>query len=376
MKKLTSLLAFLFIAGLGSSVISQAGAASPAVATALAFLLVGMAAYAQRKYGNKNYTVAGINVELWLPQVVPTLFKNNEFLLQSTDHSAYVNGYSVHVPLSATPRDWEKNRAKGGAPATTYQRTDTVTDYLIAEWTSDPMLITNAEEVQLSYDKRASVLNEMMMKGKQTIADDVIYSWGATGASAANILRTSGIVNNDVTNGVVASSLSLVNSDATGSRKVFGLYDLRRAHKLLNSQNVPKEGRCMLMSSNMYDELMSDVITSKYRDAASVMDMTDGKVNRILGFDIYERSSVLTYTNAATPVKKAIGAVGAADDNDAVLFWQKDQVARAIGEYNLYYNAGQAVFYGDVMSALLRCGSTIIRSTEIGVGAIVQDAAN
>lgn len=375
MKKLTSLLAFLVIAGFGSSVISQAGAASPAVATALAFLLTGIAAYAQRKYGNKNFTMAGINVEMWYPQVIPTLFKNNEFLMRSTDHSAFVNAYAVHVPQEAAGRDWVKNRAKGGQPVDTYQRTDTVVDYNIDEWTSDPMLITNAEEVQLSYDKRASVLNQMMKVGKQTIADNILYTWGATAGSAANILRTTGFQNND-TASVISTSIGLANSTATGSRKVFGLYDMKRAQFLLDSQNVPREGRVMVMSANMYQQLLDDVVISKYRDAASVMDMANGVANRIMGFDIYVRASVLTYDNAGTPVRKAVGAAGATDDNDAVLFWQEDQVARAIGDYKLYYNADQAVYYGDVMSALIRMGATKVRSTEIGLGAIVQDVAN
>lgn len=377
MKKVLSLLSFLTVAGFLSSGLQQAGAV-PFVSYALAFLfLLGVVLLSKKyanPYGNTGITRNGIDMELWLPQVVPTLFKSNEFLLESTDHSSYVNALTVHIPQEAAALDWTKNRAKGGAPTNTNLRVDTVLDYNIDEYTSVPMLITDAEMKQLSYDKRGSVLLQLMKKGKETIADNILYLWGATG-TGGNILRTTGIRNNDPSEGVQVTDL--IPSGASGQRKFFGLWDLRRASLKLDNMKVPNDGnRVCILSANQYQQLMDDCVATKYRDGLqNGAVMKTGQVNYILGFRIYMRAEVLVYNNAATPVRKTVGAASAATDNDAALCFHPDFVCLAIGDYKLYYNADQATHYGDVMSALIRMGGSKMYTNETGVVAIVQDAA-
>ena len=376
MKKVISFLFFLVPVGIISSLLHQAGASAGA-ANVLAFLACVAVVLANRKFSGADTFGAvkmGVDVELWLPDVVPTLFKNNEFLLASTDHSSYVNALTVHIPQEATALSWIKNRVKGGAATNTNLRTDTVLDYSIDEYTSEPMLITDAEMKQLSYNKRAAVLTQLMKKGKETIADNIIYIWGSTG-TGGNILRSTGVRNNDVAAGVETTNL-LVNGTATGLRKYFGLYDLRQAGLKLDKMKVPAAGRVCLLSANMYQQLMDDVVATKYRDGLQMGKvMETGQINEILGFKIFMRAEVLTYTNASTPVKKTVGAAEATTDNDCAICWHPDFVARAIGDYTLYYNAGMAANYGDVMSALIRMGGSKMYTAETGVVTIVQDAA-
>jgi hypothetical protein len=74
-------------------------------------------------------------------------------------------------------------------------------------------------------------------------------------------------------------------------------------------------------------------------------------------------------------VVRAFGSVAAGDDNDAILFWHKAFVAKAIGDIHVYETPNSAIHYGDVYSALVRMGASKKRTSELGVGAIVQTAA-
>ena len=331
----------------------------------------------------QGYNTCGINVEVWENHIEENLWQNNAFMLYMTDESQYVNNLTVHNPQSGAAPNITKNRAKGGAPVATNLRTDTVLDWGIDEYTSDPFLITNAEEVQLSYSKRDSVLYEMQMGLSETVAGNMIVAITPTGTATLpanlgggtnkNILRTSGITNNDPANVVSSPAYTAA---ATGNRLNITLYDVKAARKFLNKQNVPMTDRVMLMSSDAIDQLVNDLIATKYRaSVGDVFDTKSGTVSQLLGFQIVERATVCQYNNAATPVVKAYGVAGAADDNDATLFWQKAFVRKAMGDTHIYETTNSAVYYGDVYSVLVRMGASKSRTSELGIGAIVQTAS-
>ena len=98
----------------------------------------------------------GIIKEIWTQDIKETLHQENEFISQGTDHGIYTGNGVVHVPQSGAAPAVVKNR--GSVPATIAQRTDTDLTYLLNEFTTDPILIKDFDEMQTSYAKRASVL--------------------------------------------------------------------------------------------------------------------------------------------------------------------------------------------------------------------------
>ena len=373
-----ALLMFAVGASFGHEILGIAGAAGAIGLPLLKPVIGGWGSSA-----GLTMTMNGINVEVWEKHIEENLFPSNEFMAYMMDESEYVNNLTVHNPQAGAAPGVTKNRAKGGARTNTNLRTDTVNDWSIDEYTTDPFLITNAEEVQLSYNKRDSVLYETQMVLRQTIGDNMIIAISPTGAATLpanlgggtnnNILRTTGQLNNDPANAIGAAAYT---SAATGNRLTFTVADVKAARKLLNKQNVPKEDRVMLMSTDAVDQLINDMIATKYRASlGDIFDTKTGIVEKLLGFTIVERSYTCVYNNTNTPVVKAYGAAGAADDNDAAIFWQKAFVAKAIGDIHVYETLNSAVDYGDVYSALVRMGANKRRSSEIGLGAIVQAAA-
>ena len=229
-----------------------------------------------------------IQKEIWQDHIEGNLFKNNEFLLASTDAGQYVlNGHVVHIPQAGALPTVVKNRSS--VPATVVQRGDTDITYTLDEYTTDPILIPNAETFELSYNKRESVLSEYETSLRQTVADNLLIDWAPT-ASTGVIVRTTGAA--------VATTLA----GTTGNRAKFVVSDLKNAQLQLNKQNVPMEGRYALISADMFQQLTDDMSATQYRDFSAAYDVKDGVLGRLFGFNIMMRSGVVTYTNDTAPV--------------------------------------------------------------------------
>ena len=143
----------------------------------------------------------------------------------------------------------------------------------------------------------------------------------------------------------------------------------------MNKMNIPKENRYALVVSDMYDQLLTDATFTSTRDTIKDADLPNGVINRVYGFDILERSTVLKANNATLPVVKTPDAATATTDNGVVLCWQKDTVARAMGTIKPFQNIGDPQYYGDIYSFLVRMGGRKRRADGAGVIGIVQDAA-
>ncbi len=301
-----------------------------------------------------------IQREIWQDHIEGNLFKNNEFLLASTDAGQFVlQGKVVHIPQAGALPNIVKNRSS--LPATVVQRADTDITYSLDEYTSDPILIPYAETLELSYNKRENVLSEHESSLKQTIADNILHSWSPAGAES--IIRTTG--------GTVTSHLD----STTGNRKQFVSKDLKAAQLLLNKQNVPMENRYALLSADMFQQLTDDLNLTQYRDFSAAYNVKDGVLGRLFGFNIMMRGTVLTYTNDTVPAVNAYGATADDADNDAVICWQTDALERAVGSVKFFERIDDPTFYGNVYSISVRMGGRKRRADGKGVVAVIQATA-
>lgn len=301
-----------------------------------------------------------IQKEIWQDHIEGNLFKNNEFLLASTDAGQHVlQGKVVHIPQAGALPGVVKNRSS--VPATVVQRGDTDVTYTLDEYTTDPILIPNAETFELSYNKRESVLSEYETSLRQTVADNLLIDWAPT-ASTGTVVRTTG------------ANIATTLAGTTGTRKKLTANDLKNAQLQLNKQNVPMEGRYALLSADMFQQLSDDMSITQYRDFSAAYDVKDGILGRLFGFNIMMRSGVVSYTNDTAPVVNPYGATPAVTDNDGVLCWQIGAVERALGAVKFFERIGDPTYYGDVYSVSVRMGGRRRRSDAKGIVAIVQSA--
>lgn len=299
-----------------------------------------------------------VQVELWRPDIAEFLAKDNEFANYCFNADEYVlQGKVVHIPQAGGPATVEKNRSV--LPAVITQRTDTDITYTIAEFTTDPVLIPNADMAELSFDKRQSVIRENLSGLREVAMDNLLYEWAKNVPSGSKIPATG------------STTHTATGEAATGNRKDLTEADIRSAATLLNKQSVSREGRYLIITADQHNQLLKDN-NLKYA-FQQVVDLPSGVVGKLFGFNIMVRATVVQLDNSG--VVKEPNAAGATTDNVAALFYQREMVERALGTVAMFEQMGAPEYYGDIYSFLVRLGGRQRRTDGKGVGMIVNVAA-
>jgi hypothetical protein len=316
-----------------------------------------------------NFTMMAIQVEIWQNHIEQEMFKDNGFLRFSWNaDDNVINSKAVHIPQSGGSGNVVKNRST--LPATIRKRADTDVVYLLDEFTTDPVVIPNADTHELSYDKRNSVLGEDRDKLVEIIADETIYNWlkspvwgsyGATSLPAESILNTTGA-------GVPATAPA-----ATGNRKAATLADLQRVKTFLKNQKKWHEGKMYgMLTPSIEAELFpaESVITATYMQSVSEAERREGVIYKVQGFKLITRTSVTRVQLAGAIIP--VDAVGTTTDDEAALFWYKDAVEFAFGGVEAFEDLKNPTMYGDVYSFLARTGSRARRVGYEGIALLRQ----
>jgi hypothetical protein len=345
------LIAFAFSAVSGASIATAAGL-DPVATTGG---LMSLSLFIPQGTGVLN---AGVQMEIWSKYIIGNLLKNNAFLEYAFNADEFVRlGKIVHIPQAGAAANVARNRQS--LPATVKRRKDTDIIYLLDEFTCDPTLIDNADQIELSYSKMDSVMGENMAKLQQEVAEWMLINWAPT--VAARIIKTTG--------GSVAPHIG------TGNKKLLLIKDLQKAKTLMNKLNIPASDRYAMVDSEMYDQIVSDATFTTTRDVIRDLDLPSGTINRIHGFNILERSTVLTADNSSTALFKTPEESIISTDRAAALCWHKNSVERAKGTVDFFERLKDPTYYGDIYSFLVNMGGRIRREKEEGVIAIVQDNA-
>ncbi|WP_053405169.1 hypothetical protein [Persicobacter sp. CCB-QB2] len=275
--------------------------------------------------------------EIWQKDIVDHLWKENGFLSTVTAEDEYVlAGKVVHIPQAGAPSNVEKNRAT--VPATPAQRTDSEVLYALNEFTTDPRLIRDAEKVELSYNKRDSIIGDDKQKIAEEVAEDLIDVW-ARGLNTDHI----------ITEAAIARA------------------SLQKMQTMFNVHNVPQQDRYALVPASIIPVLFPDTeVTALLAMMRSNDERLNSMFDNLYGFKIQMRSSALTFD--AGGALKPPGSAGAADDTEGILCYQKRSLAKAVGEVKMFDNPAQAAYYGDLVSFLLRAGGRRRREDDKGVG--------
>lgn len=301
--------------------------------------------------------------EQWLADIQENLFKNNAIINRAVNHDGFVNYKTVHVPQSGANPTITKNL--GSFPATISQRADTELTYSMDTYYVEPIHIERGQETAfISYDKRMSILSQNINTLEDALTNQALYKWAPAGAGT--FVKTTG--------SAVSTALA---PSATSTRLAITLTDILKAKSILDDANVPQEGRILVMPSSIYNGQLlaiSDVYSQQVYGQSA---LPSGVVNRIHGFDIMIRSTVVVYDNTGTPVLKAVNDIGtpsspATTDNLACLAYHPSFVAKAKGNADVFINENDPAYYGSIVSALQLFGASKMRTSQIGIVAIVQ----
>ena len=298
-----------------------------------------------------------VQKEIWMNSIVEGLFADNSFLSKAFNADEFVNaGKTVHIPNAGAASNVVKNRTS--FPATVTARTDSDLDFNLDEFTTDPIKIANADKVELSYNKRESVIKTDKAKLIEDVSNDMLFNWSP---AVAYTIRTTG----------AAVAGHTVN--AAGNRKLFTKADVRTAMGKFNAKDIPQDGRYMIVDAEMYGQLLDSLTTQESMAFHSLVDIKNGVLGKLYTFNFMMRSKAGLYTTAVAP--KLWAAAAAATDNAAALCWHENSVCRALGQTEMFENPNNPLYYADIYSFLVRAGGRPMRSGVEGLLAIVQDAS-
>lgn len=302
-----------------------------------------------------------IQKEIWAADIKEKLFPNSSWLLLSQDDSPFSDGKKVHRAIAGNVDKSTRNRSV--VPAPIKRREDVDSEYTLDEFTTDPMLIQDIEEVEVNYNKRQSVLAQHTRQINLDVANWMQYNWAPTLAST--FIRTSGANRNAIADA----------NGATGTSKKVTIPDIIAAATLLDDMEVPEDGRNMLLPSAMYNDLMNDnwqYIVNLQAEGKAVL--SNGNLMSLFGLRLIKRGkkNLLTYTNAGTPAVRTPDASSLTSANAGALIWHPDFVTRAKGEVKVFENIDDATLYGSAFSALVRAGGRQLYNDGTGVVAIIE----
>lgn len=314
-------------------------------------------------------SISSIPVEIFAKYIVEKLHKSNPHLVYATDESSFVMGGAVvHIPQAGNSPSVTKNRKV--FPAVAVQRGDSYVTYTLDVYTTDPTHVTWHEENEISYAKTDSVLSDHVETLVEAVGDNMVYNWvhGLVLENGAYVSSVLPVANRIFTSG----ELTAVNPEdgQEGTRRAFVHGDLSKAQSMMNKMNVPKDGRYAMIESYMYQQLVDSLTSNQMAAFQAGADIKNGVVGKLYGFNIIERSSVLSI--AADGTINLPGQALEATDNIAALCWQQGSVAKAKGDLKPFQNVDDATYYGDIFSALVKFGGRCRRADWKGVLAIVQ----
>ncbi|WP_313253171.1 hypothetical protein [Empedobacter sp.] len=314
----------------------------------------------------------GLQVEFWHDTIQEKLLQDNTFLQHIADVSSdnIINGTIVHLPQAGEPSKVVKNRTL--LPAAVAERKDSDILYKIDEYTTDPVRISNADTVELSYDKRRSILDQDVANLSEEVAEGMLTNMVVSPVGDNKELPTKNIL---LTDGNLVDVPSF-DGESTVKRKGYSLKDLQRMKTLFKAQKAWTEGQmyCLLTSEAISQMFPVDSqVVATYMAATSEAERRAGVIYKVQGWSIMERSSVYTM-NSGTKQFKAFGAIGEATDSEGNLFWNKNMTEKAIGTTQAFENIGDPTYYGDIYSFLVRVGGRARRKNYEGVAVLMQAA--
>ena len=295
---------------------------------------------------------------LFHSELTEALRADNSYMQFAKNDDAFVNNNSVELPHAGTDPTIAIDR--GAFPGTIAQRTDAATQYLLEELSSDPTHLQFSEELKVAYNKRASILESHVNALRQKMGDRLAYKW-AQNVTGAYAVPTSSAVTRQ------SSAPS-----GTGTVKKLQAVDLQKVRELFDNDNIPQDGRKIMMNGSMYSDLLAiDDFTHIDKYGMSVI--PDGLIGRIYGFDIFVRSRALVYDEAVGVYTiKDTETAAAATDVAAAIAWHPNFVRRARGAAKVFLETDRPEYYGDIISAAVRFGGLNARSDVKGVATIVE----
>lgn len=261
----------------------------------------------------KGLLFSGLYKEIWLDALKDNFYPSSGFLQRSTDMSAFVENEVINLAeIGADPNVLRNNTTY---PIPVADRTDSPLALPLDIYDTENTRIRNAKNIELAYDKVASVVSQHKKALLKRFTSQAAHSW----APASNATNTPVLAATGADNGL-------------GCRKLM-IKDVITLMQRFDALDYPREGRILVLNPMHHaDLLMEDKDLFKaYANTAT------GTVMNLYGFEVYQTTATPRY-NKSTGAKVAFGAAPAGTDTQASFAYLETEVMRAEGTYEMFHN--------------------------------------
>lgn len=251
---------------------------------------------------------AGLNKEIWLPELMEGFYANDSFLVESRDFSAFVENSNLNLAEAGVNPDVLLNNTTYPIPIN--DRADLPISIPLHTFDTENQRVRHARKVELVYAKLQSIVFGHKQALRMTFMQMAAHSIAPAADTALTpVLKTTGAVK--------ANGLTALTFD-----------DIITLSEKFDEAEIPSEGRCLILSAEHMGDLKKEDIKA-YKDM-----MKEG----VLGeFKVYKLASKrLPMYNTFDDSKLAYGGVATATHVTASIAWQKNEVCRASSDFDMF----------------------------------------
>lgn len=255
---------------------------------------------------------AGLYKEIWLDALKDNFYPASGFLSRSTDMSAFVENEVINLAeIGADPAVLRNNTTY---PIAVADRTDSPLALPLDIYDTENTRIRNAKNVEIAYDKVASVVKQHKNALLKRFTMQAAHSW----APASNATNTPVLAATGADNGL-------------GNRKLT-IKDVISLMQKFDSLDYPREGRILVLNPMHHADLLQEDkdLFKSFANASS------GTIMNLYGFEVYVSTATPRF-NKSTGAKVAFGAASAGTDTVASFAYLETEVMRCEGTYEMFH---------------------------------------
>lgn len=271
--------------------------------------------------------MAGLQKEVWIAGIQENPIPNTSFVFASTDKSEYVENNKLHLAEAGIEPDVYENYFEGNENDLPLQAiTDIPNEVVLKTYSTARTRHRDLQEVELSYNKRMSVINRHKTSLSKNIGVRAAFAWSPNANNDFNK-----IMNLDANASIIDAII-----DMEAFYNGLDIYDgMNICLTADHMAQIKKENK------NLYKEILS--------------------TNTMYGFKVFRYNKNALYTSAG--VKKPFGAVKENGDKVCSFTWVTDEVFRCFGDTEVYETLRSAASQSDEISFAQRALVGNIRAT-------------
>nr|DAM80387.1 MAG TPA: Major capsid protein [Caudoviricetes sp.] len=314
---LLALIASMFIAPI-------VGASVPIVATAIVATSTVVQYVAPSIF--KGVAMAGLQTEVWIAGIKENPIPNNSFVYQSVDLSQYVEHNKLHLAEAGVePTVHEDYFATANNPLPVANIEDIANEVVLHTYSTEQTRHNELQEIELSYDKRSSVIQRHRTSLAKNIGKRAAWAWAPAQDGAGNKVCN------------LSASDSVIDA-------IIDLKQFMEENDILEGVNIcftPEHfARIRKEDKRLYKDILND--------------------KKIYDIKVFQYSQNPLYTSAG--VKKPFGATKDNTDKRATFMWVTDEVFRCFGDVKMYPTLRDSGLQGDTISFAQRALVGVIRA--------------